>query len=195
MRIPSTCCGVVGLKTTFGRIPTSGVQPLAPSLDTIGPMARDVRDCAVSQVDEVAYRQLGSELVVAGNDVDARKVEIAARDDHGRHGCGCLSDRRRGVSSAHESQAVEPQIHEAFHEGLVGAAVQSAIGEEHFQIMLLQNRVHPFEAVDEPWVAQVVEKHSHDVRSALAEATCAEVGAVTQLANGLLDRLAFLVAD
>lgn len=42
VRIPSTCCGVVGLKTTFGRIPTSGVQPLAPSLDTVGPMAATV---------------------------------------------------------------------------------------------------------------------------------------------------------
>jgi amidase len=42
VRIPSTCCGVVGLKTTFGRIPTDGVQPLAPSLDTVGPMATTV---------------------------------------------------------------------------------------------------------------------------------------------------------
>lgn len=42
VRIPSACCGTVGLKTTFGRIATSGVWPLAASLDTVGPMARDV---------------------------------------------------------------------------------------------------------------------------------------------------------
>ena len=42
VRIPSACCGTVGLKTTFGRIPVDGVYPLAPSLDTIGPMAADV---------------------------------------------------------------------------------------------------------------------------------------------------------
>ena len=42
VRIPSACCGTTGLKTTYGRIPTSGVWPLAPSLDTIGPMATDV---------------------------------------------------------------------------------------------------------------------------------------------------------
>lgn len=41
IRIPSACCGTAGLKTTWGRIPTSGVWPLAPSLDTIGPMAAD----------------------------------------------------------------------------------------------------------------------------------------------------------
>src|SRR5206468_3627425 len=42
VRIPAACCGVAGLKTTWGRVPLSGVWPLAPSLDTIGPLARDV---------------------------------------------------------------------------------------------------------------------------------------------------------
>ncbi|HVW32838.1 MAG TPA: amidase [Acidimicrobiia bacterium] len=42
VRIPSACCGTVGLKTTHGRIPIDGVWPLAPSLDTIGPMATTV---------------------------------------------------------------------------------------------------------------------------------------------------------
>ena len=42
IRTPSACCGTVGLKTTRGRVPVDGVWPLAPSLDTIGPMARDV---------------------------------------------------------------------------------------------------------------------------------------------------------
>lgn len=42
IRIPAACCGVVGLKTTWGRIDTSGVWPLAPTLDTIGPMGTDV---------------------------------------------------------------------------------------------------------------------------------------------------------
>ena len=42
IRIPAACCGVAGLKTTWGRIPLAGVRPLAPSLDTVGPMAADV---------------------------------------------------------------------------------------------------------------------------------------------------------
>ena len=41
MRIPAAFCGVAGLKTTYGRIPSGG-SPLAPSLDTVGPMARDI---------------------------------------------------------------------------------------------------------------------------------------------------------
>ena len=42
VRIPAACCGVAGLKTTWGRIPLEGVWPLSPSFDTVGPMARDV---------------------------------------------------------------------------------------------------------------------------------------------------------
>jgi amidase len=42
VRIPSACCGTAGLKTTHGRISLEGVWLLAESLDTIGPMARDV---------------------------------------------------------------------------------------------------------------------------------------------------------
>ncbi|HET6795167.1 MAG TPA: amidase [Acidimicrobiales bacterium] len=42
IRIPSAFCGTAGLKTTHGRISLEGVWPLSPSLDTVGPMARDV---------------------------------------------------------------------------------------------------------------------------------------------------------
>jgi amidase len=42
VRIPAACCGLAGLKTTTGRIPLDGVWPLAPSLDTVGPLAADV---------------------------------------------------------------------------------------------------------------------------------------------------------
>jgi amidase len=46
IRIPAACCGIAGLKTTFGRVPTDGVWPLSPGLDTVGPMARDVTGLA-----------------------------------------------------------------------------------------------------------------------------------------------------
>lgn len=47
IRIPSACCGIVGLKPTYGTIPTDGVFPLAATLDHIGPMARSVEDVAL----------------------------------------------------------------------------------------------------------------------------------------------------
>jgi amidase len=46
IRIPAACCGIVGLKTTWGRISVVGVWPLAPFLDTVGPMARTVTETA-----------------------------------------------------------------------------------------------------------------------------------------------------
>jgi amidase len=42
VRIPAACCGVAGLKTAHGRVSLEGVWPLAPSFDTVGPLARDV---------------------------------------------------------------------------------------------------------------------------------------------------------
>ncbi|MEO5742044.1 MAG: amidase [Vicinamibacterales bacterium] len=44
IRIPASACGVVGLKPSFGEIPTVGVVPLSVSLDHIGPLAHTVRD-------------------------------------------------------------------------------------------------------------------------------------------------------
>jgi aspartyl-tRNA(Asn)/glutamyl-tRNA(Gln) amidotransferase subunit A len=47
IRHPAAACGVVGLKPGFGLVPRGGLVPLAPSLDTVGPMARTVRDAAL----------------------------------------------------------------------------------------------------------------------------------------------------
>jgi aspartyl-tRNA(Asn)/glutamyl-tRNA(Gln) amidotransferase subunit A len=46
IRCPASCCGIVGLKPTFGRVSLGGIHPLCQSLDHCGPMARSVRDCA-----------------------------------------------------------------------------------------------------------------------------------------------------
>jgi len=47
VRIPAAWNGVTGLKTTIGRISTFGVLPLSPTLDTPGPITRDVEDAAL----------------------------------------------------------------------------------------------------------------------------------------------------
>jgi len=45
VRVPAACCGVVGLKTTFGLISTKGCFPVDPeNLDTVGPIARTIAD-------------------------------------------------------------------------------------------------------------------------------------------------------
>src|SRR5256885_1047850 len=45
--LPASWCGLAGLKTTIGRVSTYGILPLAPSLDTPGPLARSVEDAAL----------------------------------------------------------------------------------------------------------------------------------------------------
>jgi aspartyl-tRNA(Asn)/glutamyl-tRNA(Gln) amidotransferase subunit A len=47
IRIPAACCGITGLKPTYGLLPTDDVVPLAPTLDHVGPMARGVEDAAL----------------------------------------------------------------------------------------------------------------------------------------------------
>jgi len=48
VRIPAALNGVVGFKPTARRVPLEGAFPLSPSLDSIGPLARSVQDCAAT---------------------------------------------------------------------------------------------------------------------------------------------------
>ena len=47
IRMPAHFCGVTGLKTTVGRVSRAGAMPLSQSLDTVGPLAQTVEDCAL----------------------------------------------------------------------------------------------------------------------------------------------------
>ena len=47
IRIPSSACGLVGLKATIGELPTDGIVPLSETLDHVGPMCLSVEDTAL----------------------------------------------------------------------------------------------------------------------------------------------------
>ena len=47
IRQPAACCGIVGMKPTYGRVSRFGVIAFASSLDQVGPMTKDTKDCAL----------------------------------------------------------------------------------------------------------------------------------------------------
>lgn len=47
IRLPAGCCGIAGLKPTYGRVSRAGVMPLSWSMDHVGPLAPTVRDAAL----------------------------------------------------------------------------------------------------------------------------------------------------
>lgn len=86
VRIPSACCGVVGVKPTHSLVPRHGFVDLAPSTDTIGPIARDV---------ETASRAL--EAIAGPDQRDPSSVPVdtgplsASLDDASEFSIGVLS--------------------------------------------------------------------------------------------------------
>jgi aspartyl-tRNA(Asn)/glutamyl-tRNA(Gln) amidotransferase subunit A len=58
VRIPAALCGVVGLKTTAGQMSRDGVMLLSPTLDTLGPVTRTVRDAQLVYGDMLGAARL-----------------------------------------------------------------------------------------------------------------------------------------
>ena len=109
IRTPSSHCGVVGIKPTYGRVSRYGVIPLSWSLDHAGPMARSVEDCALML------------QAIAGYDAkDPATTKLPVPDF-----CAGLKDGikglRVGVPRAHwfdENKGTDPQTETVFNEAL-----------------------------------------------------------------------------
>jgi aspartyl-tRNA(Asn)/glutamyl-tRNA(Gln) amidotransferase subunit A len=98
IRCPASCCGVVGLKPTFGRVSLAGINPLCISLDHCGPMARSVRDCARSL-----------EVMAGPSPRDPRTPPVAADGYREALGAG-VAGRIVGVPERHFFEHADPAI-------------------------------------------------------------------------------------
>ena len=98
IRIPASLCGVVGLKPTYGRLGTRGIFPLSPSLDTPGPMARNVADC------------MALYLAMTG-----KHREIPAMWDRFPQGSVSLAGKRIGVLTSFFNEHLQPEVAAAQH--------------------------------------------------------------------------------
>ena len=91
VRIPSSWCGIVGLKTTIGRVSCEGVLPLSTTLDTPGPMVRSVEDAAL------LYQVLSGDDPFALLRAGVRGLRLARMPAAERAGC------ERGVLAAYDA--------------------------------------------------------------------------------------------
>ena len=112
VRIPAHCCGVTALKPTWGAIPVEGTMPLAPSLDTIGVIARSAADIGrawqivADRPGEVGRIRsavvLGEALEMSDNEIaEACRAGIAAISD-----LGVQSVERRGMPDDADRQTL-----------------------------------------------------------------------------------------
>lgn len=76
IRVPAACCGVYGLKTTFGLVSTKGVFPISPKyLDTVGPLARNI-DHLVKGMDLLQRGFAGRYARAVAAKPSARQIKI-----------------------------------------------------------------------------------------------------------------------
>lgn len=108
VRIPAACCGVTGLKTTWGRISLRGIYPLAPSLDTVGPLGADV-----------AAVDLGMRLI------DPSYGSTAGLDVAGSLGAGALGAGALAVGRLRPDTEVDPATDAAVDRALVAAGISA----------------------------------------------------------------------
>jgi amidase len=118
IRIPASHCGIVGMKPTFGLVPYTGIGPLEMTLDTAGPMTRNVRDNAlllqaIAGPDGIDSRQRG----VVVSDYSAL-LDGGVRDLH-------IGVVREGFGQQNSEPGVDAKVRAAARRFLdLGAAVE-----------------------------------------------------------------------
>jgi aspartyl-tRNA(Asn)/glutamyl-tRNA(Gln) amidotransferase subunit A len=121
IRQPSSHCGCVGLKPTYGRVSRYGVIAYASSLDQVGPVTRDVTDCAV---------MLGA---VAGYDPgDSTSVNLPVPD----YAKGLVNDVKGvtiGLPKEYFIPGLDPDVKKALDEAI---AVYTDLGARFREITL-----------------------------------------------------------
>ena len=119
IRLPAACCGVTGLKPTWGLVSRAGVVPLAQTLDAVGPIARTARDCAILLA-----------LIAGADPADPTCAALpvpayeAALDD--ARGGGNLAGQRIGVPDAWFFDDAAPEVLAACTDALAALADRGA---------------------------------------------------------------------
>lgn len=107
IRQPASLCGVVGLKPTYGRVSRYGLIAFASSLDQIGPLTRDVKDCAMLLE------------VIAGQDpMDATSADIKVENYLKELTSQNLKGLKIGIPKQYLSFELAPAVRRVFEESI-----------------------------------------------------------------------------
>lgn len=101
IRQPAAYCGIVGLKPTYARVSRFGLVAFASSLDQIGPMTKDVRDCAILLTVVSGYDRLDSTSI----DVEVEDYEKALDRD--------VRGLKIGVPKEYFTGGIDPGVEKA----------------------------------------------------------------------------------
>lgn len=106
IRQPASYCGVVGLKPTYGRVSRYGLVAYASSLDQIGPITRDVEDCAHVM------------NVISGYDSkDSTSINQAA-PDYTKALVNDVKGLKIGLPKEYFAAGVHPEVRSAIHKAI-----------------------------------------------------------------------------
>ncbi len=101
IRQPAAFCGIVGMKPTYGRVSRYGLIAFASSLDQIGPLTRDVTDCALML------------NVIAGHDpMDSTSIPQPV-PDHTQALVADVKGMRVGLPKEYFGDGIDPQVAES----------------------------------------------------------------------------------
>jgi aspartyl-tRNA(Asn)/glutamyl-tRNA(Gln) amidotransferase subunit A len=128
IRIPASCCGITGLKPTYGRCPKSRCIPLSYSLDTVGPMARTAEDCATLLQAISGW--------AASDPTSAREPvpDFAASLEDDLAGLRVGVERRHHGRAVGADEAVVDQVEQAVHQLERAGAEIEEVSVEHYDL-------------------------------------------------------------
>ena len=106
IRQPAAFCGVVGLKPTYGRVSRYGIIAFASSMDQVGPMTKDVRDCALMLEAIASYDSADS--TSANRPVPQYSASLT----------GDVKGLRIGVPKEYFVSGIQPAVEQAVREGV-----------------------------------------------------------------------------
>lgn len=125
IRQPASFCGVVGMKPTYGTVSRYGLIAYGSSLDQIGPLTKDVRDCAVI-LETIASHDSKDSTSIPREDTDFTSALI---DD--------VKGMRIGIPRDYFGEGLDPQVKEAVLEAAQVLKEKGAIVEE-FDLSLVE---------------------------------------------------------